>query len=134
MAAITPVTAISRLKVLQTAATTTTTDWVDVPLWAETITIHLDVSATGGSVGLAIKQGNPVSRDDARTIPLGTQVAKTAATYSTYTITPIGTTVADAAGASTAAIVLAPVPSLIGLTTTVTTSGTYSTAIEFKKL
>lgn len=135
MAAITPKTGgpYAKFVALQSAATGTTTDWLDVPEWANAVRVHLRVTAAGTNTILTIKGAHPTVRDDGTAITLVTSATITATGYHTYTLTPSGTAVADSATVSTGVVAAASVPKLIGVTTTPTGS-TYSTDIEFLKL
>jgi hypothetical protein len=135
VAAITPITGTpgGRLISLRSAATGTTTDWIDVPIWANSFTIYLDISTAGTNTILTLKAGNPVSRDDARVITFVTSATITATGLHTYTVDPRATAVADSATVATAVVAAAPIPALLGVTTTPTGS-TYSTAIQFCKI
>jgi len=136
MAAITPKAGgpwSSGLVALQSGATGTTTDWIDVPKWCNLIVVHLNITAGGTNTIQTLKSAHPTVRDDGTAITFFTSATITAAGYHSYTIHPWATSVADAAGAATAAVVPGTIPNLIGVTTTPTGS-TYSTAIEFKKV
>jgi hypothetical protein len=135
MAAITPKAGApySGITVLQSAATGTTTDWLDVPKWCSLIIVHLDITVAGTSTILTVKSANPVTRDDTRTALIFTSATVTAIGYHSYTIAPNGTVLADSATVGTAAVAAGAIPSLLGVTTTPTGS-TYSSAIEFRGL
>lgn len=132
MAGITFTTIQGRFTGLQGGATSTTTNWVTTPGWANLAIVHLDVTAAGTNTILTLKAAGPTRPpDDSRAITFFTSATITAASYHTYTLDPRATSVADAAGASTMAVVPAVVPAMLGITTTPTGS-TYSTWIEFR--
>ena len=137
MAAITPVVGspFPQRVALRSAATGTTTDWLDVPAFCTAVKVHLRITVAGTNTILTIKEANPVARDDGagNVITVVTSATITATGYHTYFLYPDATTVADAAAANTAVQAAVSVPRLIGITTTPTGS-TYTTEIEFLKV
>jgi hypothetical protein len=133
MAAITPSTVSGGLKILRSAQTTTLTDWVSTPPWAQLVIVHLRISVAGTNTILTLKAADPVARDDAagNFITFLTSATITATGYHTYTVHPFATAAADQAAADAAVIAAAPVPALLGITITPTGS-TYSTYVEFR--
>ena len=136
MAAITPTAFNGRFKVLQSAVTGTTTDWIYTPAKSGICVVHLDISAAGTNTILVLKAASPFTRgapDDTRAISFFTSATITAASYHSYALGTQHTSVADAAGASTMVVVPANIPLLLGITTTPTGS-TYSTAVSFREV
>lgn len=135
MAAITPKAGspYPKLVPLQSAATGTTTDWLDVPDWCNAIRVHLRITVAGTNTILTLKAADPVLRDDGTSITVVTSATITATGYHTYLLRHDAVAVADQAGANTASQSVVAPPRLIGVTTTPTGS-TYSTEIEFLKV
>ncbi len=136
MAAISFTAVKGRYLALQAGATGTTTNWVQTPGWANIAIVHLVITVAGTNTILTLKAAPPGSGnpDDAaaNTITFYTGATITAASYHSYTLSPWNTSVADAAGASTMAVVPALVPTVLGITTTPTGS-TYYTSLEFRR-
>lgn len=137
MATISVTSVPGRFKALLAGQTTTTTSWVQPPPWASIAIVHLVITVAGTSTILTLKaaQSGAGNLDDAAaaTITFYTGATITAASFHTYTLHPLATAVADAAGASTMAVVPALVPTTLGITVTPNGS-TYYTAIEYRSL
>lgn len=136
MAAIVPVTTPhGSLLTVRSGATTSQTDWINVPAWAKYADVYLTVTTAGTSTALTISSADPVLRNDSNAIALFAGATITATGEHVYLIGPYPKVaeVADAAAADAVVLQdeLASLPPLLGLGVAVTGS-TYTLSVHFK--